>query len=139
MKRLSARFCALACLATFGLTSSASAELIYGVAAVGNATGLVTWDSATPNDLESGVFVSGLQTNETLVGIDIRPATGQLYGLGTTGQLYTINPANGAATAVGSGTGALNGFNFGFDFNPTIDRIRNVSETNKNRVIDPNT
>jgi hypothetical protein len=140
MKRNSARLCAFVCLAVFGLSSSASAELIYGVAAVGNATGLVTWDSASPTALTSGTFVSGLQVNETLVGIDYRPATSQLYGLGTSSRLYTINPATGAASQVGgSFTPPLNGFNFGFDFNPTIDRIRVVAETNSNRVLHPTT
>ncbi len=141
MKSSFARFCAIVCLATFGLASSASAELIYGVAAVGNATSLVTWDSASPNNLISGNFVSGLQVNETLVGIDYRPATGQLYALGTSSRLYTVNPANGAATEVpppGAFTPALNGFSFGFDFNPVIDRIRTVAETNSNMVLNPN-
>jgi hypothetical protein len=140
MKSSVVRFCAIVCLATLGLSSSASAELIYGVAAVGNATSLVTWDSASPNNLLTGNFVSGLQVNETLVGIDYRPQTGQLYALGTSSRLYTVNPANGAATAVaGAFVPPLNGFSFGFDFNPVIDRIRNVAETNMNRVLDPNT
>jgi hypothetical protein len=137
MYKSASRFGAIVCLATFGLASSASAELIYGVAAVGNATSLVTWDSATPNNLISGNFVSGLQVNETIVGIDYRPATGQLYALGTSSRLYTLNPATGSASPV-SFISTLNGFSFGFDFNPVIDRIRNVAETNMNRVINPN-
>ena len=141
MKRNSARLCAFVCLAAFGLSSSASAELIYGVAAVGNATGLLTWDSSSPTAVTSGTFVSGLLVNETLVGIDYRPANGQLYGLGSSSRLYTINTGTGVATEVpppGAFTPALNGFNFGFDFNPTIDRIRVVAETNSNMVINPN-
>lgn len=117
---------------------SAQAELIYGIANQGNATSLVSWDSATPGDLESGAFISGLQNNETILGIDFRPATGQLYGLGSSSRLYTINPASGAASAVGSQfSTSLNGFSFGFDFNPQIDRIRVVSETNQNLVLNP--
>jgi hypothetical protein len=81
-----------------------------------------------------------LQPNESIAGIDFRPATGQLYALGSTSRLYTLNTATGAATQVG-GPGpfapALNGFNFSFDFNPVIDRIRVVSETNKNYVLNP--
>jgi hypothetical protein len=141
MKGCSARFCALACLATLPFASPVAAELIYGIAAVGNATNLVTWDSATPTNLLSGTFVSGLQPNETIVGIDFRPDTFQLYALGTTSRLYTLNPTNGAATAVNAVPFAppLNGFNFGFDFNPMTDRIRVVSETNKNYVLNPDT
>lgn len=141
MKRSPSRLSALVVLATLGLASSASAELIYGVAAVGNATALVTWDSSSPTNLQSGTFVSGLQTNETLVGIDFRPATGQLYALGTSSRLYTVNTATGAASQVPAAgpafTPALNGFNFGFGFNPVIDRIRVVAETNKNMVLNP--
>jgi hypothetical protein len=131
-------FIAAALLASAGLTRPASAELIYGIASQAPATALVTWDSATPNDLESGVFISGLQQNETILGIDFRPATGQLYGLGSTSRLYTIDPVTGVAAAVGPQFAPLlNGFSFGFDFNPTIDRIRVVSETNQNLVLNP--
>ncbi len=135
------RFVALyaaACLAALGAAQTASAELIYGIANQGNATSLVSWDSATPGTLQSGAFVTNLQANETLVGIDFRPATGQLYGLGSSSRLYTINPASGAATAVGAQFSTLlNGFSFGFDFNPQIDRIRVVSEVNQNLVLNP--
>jgi Domain of unknown function (DUF4394) len=117
-----------------------SAETIYAIASQSPATALLTWDSASPNNIQTGVFLSGLQTNETILGIDFRPATGQLYGLGSTSRLYTINPGSGVATAVGGQFSTMiSGFSFGFDFNPTIDRIRVVSETNQNLVLDPNT
>ena len=138
MKVIFARLCALT-LAVTGLSAvPASAELVYGIAAVGNSTALLSWDSAAPGSILSGSFVSGLQSNETIVGIDFRPATGQLYALGTSSRLYTLDTNTGAASSVsGPFTPALNGFNFGFDFNPTIDRIRVVAETNKNYVLNP--
>ena len=137
MKKLTARVCALT-LVLAGFTAPTSAETIYGIAAVGNSTSLLSWDSATPGSIVSGSFVSGLQSNETIVGIDFRPASGQLYALGTSSRLYTLNTSTGAATAVaGAFAPPLNGFNFGFDFNPTIDRIRVVAETNKNTVLNP--
>jgi hypothetical protein len=141
MKRTVARFCVLLSLAGFSFPSFASAELIYGTAAIGGATNLVTWDSATPGTLISGTFLTGLQPNETIVGLDARPATGELYGLGSSSRLYRINPGTGVALPVNALPFAppLNGFSFGFDFNPTIDRIRNVAETNMNRVLNPNT
>ena len=125
-------------LAAFGHAHRASAELIYGIAAIGNATNLVTWDSATPGNVVSATPVSGLQPNESIAGIDFRPFNKQLYALGSSNRLYTLNTATGAATPVGSPF-ALNGFNFGFDFNPVIDRIRVVAETNANYVLNPNT
>ncbi|MDZ4749761.1 MAG: DUF4394 domain-containing protein [Saprospiraceae bacterium] len=74
-----------------------------------------------------------------MLGIDMRPATGQLYALGSSNRLYTINMASGAATAVGLApfSQALNGFFFGFDFNPTVDRIRIVSNKGQNLRVHP--
>jgi Domain of unknown function (DUF4394) len=71
----------------------------------------------------------------------LRPATGQLYALGSTSRLYTINMSSGAAAAVGTApfTTLLSGSSFGFDFNPTVDRIRVVSNTGQNLRLDPNT
>jgi hypothetical protein len=139
MKSRYLRICSCVCMAILGLPH-ASAELIYGIAAVGNATNLITWDSAAPNVPLSGGFVSGLQQNETIVGIDFRPSTGQLYALGTSSRLYTLNTATAVATPVGAVPFAppLNGFNFGFTFEPAADLIRITSDTNKNFVVDPN-
>ena len=113
------------------------AETIY---AVTSANILLTFDSATPGTTTS-VAITGLQSGENILGIDLRPATGQLYALGSTSRLYTINPATGAATQVGSGpfTPALNGTSFGFDFNPVVDRIRVVSDANQNFRLHPDT
>src|SRR3954447_10364851 len=44
--------------------------------------------------------VTGMQGGETLIGIDQRPATGQLYGIGSTGRIYVLDPTTGAATAI---------------------------------------
>lgn len=125
-------------LAIFGLAlsvSPASAELIYVIA---GGTTLLTFDSATPGTSTS-VVITGLQSGEAILGIDLRPATGQLYALGSTSRLYTINPATGVATQVGSaGAFTLSGTVFGFDFNPTVDRIRVVSNTGQNIRLNPN-
>ena len=48
------------------------------------------------------ISVTGLQPSEHLLGIDFRPATGELFALGDSRRLYTINLENGAATAVNS-------------------------------------
>lgn len=80
---------------------------------------------------------TGLQSGERIVGLDMRPLNGQLYGLGSTNRLYTINASSGAATAVSATPLALTGSNFGFDFNPTVDRIRIISETGVNLRVNP--
>jgi hypothetical protein len=102
------------------------------------------------------VTIAGVTAGETLVGIDYRPQTGQLYSLGVnpssdTATVYIIDPQTGAATVVGAsaglvayvdGTGAPvdlppAAMGYGFDFNPTVDRIRVVTGTGLNFRINP--
>lgn len=100
---------------------------------------LLTIDSATPGTISNTVGITGLQGGESILGIDFRPATGQLYGLGSSNRLYTINTATGTATQVGSaGAFTLSGTSFGFDFNPTVDRIRVTSSSGQNIRLNPN-
>lgn len=83
--------------------------------------------------------ITGLQAAETVVGIDMRPATGQLYALGSTGRLYVINTSTGVTAMVGvAPVAVLSGSDFGFDFNPVVDRIRIVSDTGQNLRVNPN-
>ena len=119
------------------IASTASAQTTFGVT---DNQRLVSFDAANPGAILTGVAVSGLQQNEQVTGIDFRPATGELFALGSFSNLYTIDPSNGAATRVGPGqfSPGLNGSSFGFDFNPTIDRIRVVSDANQNLVLNPN-
>ncbi|MEY4539780.1 MAG: hypothetical protein RLZZ306_1537 [Bacteroidota bacterium] len=85
--------------------------------------------------------ITGLQTGETILGIDMRPVTGQLYALGSTSRLYILNTSSGAAAVVGTVPFAtlLSGTSFGFDFNPTVDRIRCISNTGQNLRLQPET
>jgi len=83
--------------------------------------------------------VTGLTGGETLVGIDIRPATGQLYGLTNQSRLYVINPETGAAVLASTLSTPLNGTNFGIDFNPTVDRLRIVSNADQNLRVNVDT
>ena len=116
----------------------APAELIYGVTLQNT---LVSWDSATPGTFLSGAAISGLSQNEVVRGIDFRPATGELMLLGSFSRVYTVSTASGVATPVSAGpfAPALNGAQFGFDFNPTVDRIRVVSDTEQNLRLNPST
>lgn len=115
--------------------ASSAAELIAGVTSA-NRLMLVASDS--PGNVRYQTPVDGLAAGETLVGIDVRPATGRLYGLGSTGQLYIVDVATGGASAVGSPTG-LDGSSFGFDFNPSVDRIRVTSDNDQNLRLNPDT
>jgi len=113
----------------------ARAELIY----TSNGSTISRFDSGSLGVVTT-VPVSGLSVGETLVGIDVRPASpGTLYGVGSTSRVYTINPLTGLATAVGpSGQFTLNGTAFGTDFNPVADRIREVSNTEQSLRLNPN-
>ncbi len=115
--------------------STTRAELLFGLT-VDNA--LVSFDSTSPGALAGSVAITGLGVGESLLGIDLRPATGQLYGLGSQSRLYTIDPLTGVATGVGSaGAFTLSGTAFGFDFNPTVDRIRLVGNTGQDLRLHP--
>ena len=105
-----------------------------------NANNLLIFDLTAPGFAVTRP-ITGLQAGESVLGIDMRPATGQLYALGSSSRLYTINMSSGAASAVGTVPFAplLSGTSFGFDFNPTVDRIRVVSNTGQNLRLDPNT
>jgi hypothetical protein len=86
--------------------------------------------------------ITGLNAGDQVVGIDFRPAAplGRLYALGSSGQLYRIdNPSNGVAVTVGPGGIVLSGTGFGVDFNPTVDRIRVISDADQNLRLHPDT
>jgi hypothetical protein len=76
----------------------------------------------------------------------VRPLDRRLYALGyndTTSAytLYTIDTATGAATAVNTTTGTMAlgsaAARIGFDFNPTVDRIRVTSSNGANFRLNP--
>lgn len=102
---------------------------------------LLQLNARTPGTIISQINISGLQTSEQIVGIDFRPATGQLYGLGNSSRIYVIDPKTGVSRAINSApfTPALTGTSFGFDFNPTVDRIRLVSSNGQNLRLNPET
>jgi hypothetical protein len=122
-----------------------------------SADGLVLWrfTRAAP-EVNTSVSITGVAPGETLVGIDFRPQTGQLYALGVAdvadaATLYLLDPQTGAATPVGAtgqiafadGAGAVVDLppasaGYGFDFNPTVDRVRVTTDTGLNFRVNPN-
>ncbi|GAB2941268.1 hypothetical protein GCM10027048_02170 [Hymenobacter coalescens] len=122
-----------------------SGQLLYAVSTTNN---LLSFYSGTPQFINAAVAITGVTAGQTLVGTDFRPNTGELIGMGydpaTAGantQLYVINPGTGVATPIGSairlelGTD-LNGI--GFDFNPTVDRLRVTGRNRANYRLNPN-
>jgi hypothetical protein len=111
------------------------AVTLYGVTPT---NALISFNSATPGTLLTTVGISGLQVGESVLGIDARPATGQIYALGSSGRIYTIDPVSGQALQIGVPI-ALNGTEFGVDFNPTVDRLRIISNAEQNLRVHPDT
>ncbi len=107
---------------------------IFALDGAGN---LVTFGSQNPGSVRS-VALSGLQAGETLVGLDFRPSGG-LFAAGSSSRIYRVDTLTAAATAVGSApfTPALAGTAFGFDFNPTVDRIRTHGSAGQNLRLHP--
>ena len=89
--------------------------------------------------------IRGLNPGETVVGIDVRPTDGdgaangqddgKLYGLGkqgSVGRVFEIDPRSGQVKNAQALNVALNGDFFGVDFNPTVDRLRIISDSEQN-------
>ena len=136
------------------------------VALSADGTQLVRFATGPGFPASPAATVTGVDANEVLVGIDYRPATGQLFALGVnaagvpggtadTATLYVLDPQTGEATRVGGATGAVafvgaDGTTpvdlpdpatagYGFDFNPVNGFIRVVTSTGLNFRIDPAT
>ncbi|MET0982665.1 MAG: DUF4394 domain-containing protein [Telluria sp.] len=100
---------------------------------------LVSFNRDAPATIRTSVAITGLQSAENLLGIDFRPADGLLYAVGSSGRIYTIDAATGAATVKSTLAAdaadttlpftALAGTDYGVDFNPAADRLRLVSNT----------
>jgi hypothetical protein len=117
--------------------------------AVSTSNDLLIFNPHNPSSVMSKP-ITGIQMGETILGIDFRPVNGQLYAIGSTSSIYTINASSGVAAVIGAlstlpagSTTAvplsLSGTSFGFDFNPLVDRIRIVSNTGQNLRVNPNT
>ena len=122
----------------FGFTVAPFA-LAVPMAGISNGTTLVGFDTTAPGLVQSRP-ITGLQAGEVIVGIDTRPATGEIYGIGSTSRLYRIDSVTAQAVQVGGVFATLlSGTAFGVDFNPTVDRIRVVSDTDQNLRLNPDT
>ncbi|MEN3942659.1 DUF4394 domain-containing protein [Prosthecobacter sp. SYSU 5D2] len=110
---------------------------------------LVRFNPLTPEETTTAA-VTGVTAGETLVAVDYRPATGQLYALGInpetdTGSIYLVDPQLATVTVVGI-PGSIAyvdeegdpvdfppvSAGYDIDFNPTVDRMRIVTGTGLN-------
>ncbi|MEQ6330909.1 DUF4394 domain-containing protein [Ectopseudomonas chengduensis] len=103
------------------LTLSAGAASATELLALGADGKLFKVDVASLK-VTASMAVSGASD---LRGLDVRPASGQLYALSGTDQLYTLDATSGKATAGSKLQTALSGSGQAVvDFNPVADRLR---------------
>jgi hypothetical protein len=119
------------------LAPTASAERF---AAVDAQNRLYTFSDSKPGAWKR-VALRGLAAGERIVGLDVRPANRQLVAVTNQSRLYAVSRSARRVTAIGAGPfmPALAGASFGFDFNPTVDRIRLVSGAGQNLRLNPAT
>ena len=110
---------ALAAGTVLGFAASANAAMVVGLVDGGT---LVMFDTMKPTVAKT-MKVTG---TGPLLGIDVRPSNGMLYGVATDGTVVTIDPATGMAKMVSkldkmpasaSATAIV-------DFNPAADKLR---------------
>ena len=114
-------------------TAFAAHELLYAVTADND---LISFYSDAPGSILTNTHaIIGLRPAEEIRGIDYWPADQKIYALGSSSQLYTINPTTGAATQVGAGSFGLvlNGQSFGVDNGPAGFYV--VSDQHQSLVI----
>jgi Domain of unknown function (DUF4394) len=127
LSRIGTLITVLSVATMFELVSVARSAV--GVALTGLAGNtLVFFDSATPGTTTTR-SVAG--TDGLLLGIDYRPADGQLYGI-TSDSVFTIDPISGNATLVNSIAGFTGGTTSGVDFNPAADALRITGANDQN-------
>ncbi len=110
---------------------------------------IVSFNRGSPNVFRSTALITGLNGGETVRAIDTRPADGLVYALTSSARLVTVNPVTGAATVKSTLArdpadttdvfATLNGSVFGMDFNPTVDRLRIVSNAGQNLRVNVDT
>ncbi|MCW5732965.1 MAG: DUF4394 domain-containing protein [Enhydrobacter sp.] len=115
-----------------GVTAAQAATLV-GLTADGR---LVKIDTAT---LVASAPMA-ITDSDRILGIDVRPADGKLYGLAGTGQLVTIDTTSGKATPTAMlSTKVPLGDRPVVDFNPVADRLRVIAADGANLRIDVQT
>ena len=131
---------ALAAGSFLALAAASPAAVAAPIIGLTGSNTLVGFDSAAPSTTSSTLTVTGLN-GESLRGIDVRPSNGQLYALGQSGGLFTIDTTSGAATRVAGPAVPVNGggLDFGMAFNPVPDAIRVVTATDQNLRVNPTT
>lgn len=95
---------------------------------------LVNYSADDPTVALGSVEIRGV--SGTLLGMDFRPLTGQLYALSASNEVYVIDPASGVAIKLGVSAVLITAAGYGVDFNPVVDRLRVVDNAQENLRLD---
>ncbi|WP_295681881.1 DUF4394 domain-containing protein [uncultured Nevskia sp.] len=129
---------------TAATPSQAPGELI----GLTTANRYVSFMRGSPTKLCTSGAISGLPAGTDLLGIDTRPSTGGIVGLGSDNKLYSLSNAGVAAALCPLATDPADttlpysvlpsGASFGVGFNPVPDRLRVIADNGLNLRINPN-
>jgi Domain of unknown function (DUF4394) len=93
---------------------------------------LISFSADRPNNTKT-TAITGLQTGESLLGFDRRPANNKFYGITNKNNLYIINTDTGVASFQRTLNIRANAGTFsGIDFNPKPDLLRLVNSNDEN-------
>ncbi len=119
------------------MTTAALAALLASATTAGAATVAALTDGDTITSIDTATSkVTGsvkLDGGATLVGIDVRPADGKLYGLVQDGTIVTVDAKTGKWEKKSQLSEKLPaGASFSVDFNPVADRLRVIASDGTN-------
>jgi hypothetical protein len=111
------------------LASAGTAQAADVVALMSNDT--LAWVDTQSGKVTNKAFVTGVSGR--VLGIDVRPSDGKLYGLFEDGTVATIDPRTGRATRVETlKTVPAAGTHVTVDFNPVADAMRIMASDGTN-------
>ncbi len=109
--------------------------VVVTVFGIRGAAELVRFSPENPAAVTRVGAITGLGAGETIVGLDFRPADGNLFAVTSIGRVLIVDPVTGVATPVqpvtGDGT-AFTAARYGVDFNPAANALRIIGEDRLN-------
>jgi uncharacterized protein (TIGR00730 family) len=118
---------------------TAQAQDLTAVGLTADGRSLVEFSTDKPQQASAPRAIGGLGAGETVVGIDRRPRNGELFAVTSASRLLVINEQTGAGVERAVLSVPLSGTAFGVDFNPTVDRLRIISDADQNLRVVPDT
>lgn len=97
---------------------------------------LITFTDTKPGVTQSRLIKGA---SAAILGIDVRPSNGKLYGFAADGAVYQLDPTTGQATMISKLNVAPAGDATVVDFNPVADRMRVVTASGRSLRINVDT